>query len=107
MKQMTAKELYAYLQAGNEPVLIDVREEEELEFGMIAGAKHIPMQTVPGRLNELESLKQTPIVLICRSGRRSEQIGEFLEQMGFKEIINLQGGMNAWATEIDTSMTVY
>ncbi|MBE0439562.1 MAG: rhodanese-like domain-containing protein [Gammaproteobacteria bacterium] len=107
MKQMTATELRDYLATGVSTVKIDVREAHELEYGMIEDAIHIPMQTIPNQLNMLEKHKNDPIILICRSGKRSEQIGQFLEQMGFANIINLVGGMNAWATDVDTSMAVY
>jgi len=104
---MSPTELRDFLATGTNTVRIDVREDVELEFGMIDESIHIPMQSVPGRLNELEQHKNDTIVLICRSGRRSDQIGQFLEQMGFTDVINLDGGMNAWATDVDTSMTVY
>jgi len=107
MRQMSPTELRDFLATGTNTVRIDVREDVELEFGMIDESIHIPMQSVPGRLNELEQHKNDTIVLICRSGRRSDQIGQFLEQMGFTDVINLDGGMNAWATDVDTSMTVY
>ena len=107
MRQMTAIELNDFLQTASSSVMIDVREEEELEFGMLDGASHIPMQQVPGKLNDLEKNKKDTIVLICRSGRRSDQVGQFLEQMGFTDIINLSDGMNGWASNVDTSMTVY
>lgn len=107
MKQMTAIELQNFLNADNQPVMIDVREAHELVHGTIDGAIHIPMNDVPGKLNELESNKKDTIVLICRSGKRSAQVGQFLEHMGFNDIINLDGGMNAWATYVDTTMTVY
>jgi len=107
MKQMTAIELRDFLATDVKTVKIDVREDVELEFGVIDEAIHIPMQSVPGQLNELEKHKNETVVLICRSGRRSEQIGQFLEQMGFTDVINLSGGMNAWATDVDTSMSVY
>lgn len=107
MKQMSAIELRDFLATGTATVKIDVREDVELEFGMIEGAIHIPMQSVPSQLNELEQHKNDTVVLICRSGKRSDQIGQFLEQMGFTDVINLDGGMNAWATDVDTSMTVY
>lgn len=107
MKQMNPTELNEYLSAGNKPVMIDVREQHELMYGMLDGAKHIPMNSIPGMLNELETHKQDTIVLICRSGKRSAQVGQFMEQMGFSHIINLEGGMNAWAADIDTTMTVY
>lgn len=107
MRQMTATELRDLLASGASPVKIDVREDIELQYGMIDGAIHIPMQKVPGQLNTLDKHKNDTIVLICRSGKRSQQIGEFMEQMGFTDIINLAGGMNAWAQDVDTSMTVY
>jgi rhodanese-related sulfurtransferase len=107
MKQMTATELRDLLASGVSPVKIDVREEVELQYGMIDGAVHIPMQSVPSQLNALEKNKNDTIVLICRSGKRSQQIGTFMEEMGFTDIINLAGGMNAWAKDVDTSMTGY
>jgi len=107
MRQMTAIELRDFLATGVKTIKIDVREGAELEFGVMDGAIHIPVQSVPGRLNDLESYKEETIVLLCRSGRRSDQVGGFLEEMGFKDVINLDGGMNAWAAEVDTSMTVY
>jgi rhodanese-related sulfurtransferase len=104
---MTAVELHDFLATGVSTVKIDVREDVELEFGMIDDSIHIPMQSVPSKLNELEKYKNDTIVLICRSGKRSDQIGQFLEQRGFTDVINLDGGMNAWATDVDTSMKVY
>jgi len=107
MRQMSAVELSQFLKTAESPVLIDVREDAELEFGILEGIIHIPMQSVPGKLNELEQYKNDTVVLICRSGRRSDQIGHFLEQVGFKDIINLVGGMNAWAIDVDSAITVY
>ncbi len=104
---MTAIELRDFLATGVTTVKIDVREDIELEFGMFEDAIHIPMQSVPGQLNALEKYKDETVVMICRSGKRSAQIGQFLEQMGFSDIINLAGGMNGWATDVDSSMTVY
>lgn len=106
MKQMNATELAAWLQ-DNDALLIDVREAHELANGMLEDAKHIPMNHIPARINELESAKSSPIVLICRSGQRSMQVGQYLEQSGFSDLINLQNGMNGWAKEVDQSMRVY
>jgi len=107
MKNMTATELEALLAGGATPILIDVRETKELANGMIEGAIHIAMNDVPARLDEFESYKEKSVVLICRSGMRSAQVGQYMEQMGFQDVINLTGGMNSWAAEVDTSMTVY
>ena len=106
MKQMNATELAAWL-PDNDALLIDVREAHELANGMLKEAKHIPMNHIPARINELEAAKNSPIVLICRSGQRSMQVGQYLEQSGFTDVINLQNGMNGWATDVDSSMRVY
>ena len=106
MKQMNATELAAWL-PDHQAVLMDVREAHELANGMLKDARHIPMNHIPARIGELESAKDSPIVLICRSGQRSMQVGQYLEQSGFTDVINLQGGMNGWATDVDPSMRVY
>lgn len=107
MKQMNVVELASLLTNGLKPTMIDVREENELSHGMIEDAVHIPMQQIPEKLPELEPEKSNMVVLICRSGKRSDQVGQFLEQNGFTDVINLVGGMNAWAEQIDPTMTVY
>lgn len=106
MKQMNAPQLAEFLKT-HTPMLIDVREAHELANGMLENAQHIPMNHVPGRLTELVAVKQSPLVLICRSGQRSAQVGHFLEQEGFTDVINLEGGMNGWAAQVDESMRVY
>lgn len=106
MKQLNPTELNDYL-TDNNPVMIDVREAHELGHGMIEGAQHIPMNDIPARIGELEAYKEDTIVLICRSGMRSTQVGQYLEKLGFTDIINLNGGMNGWAVDVDTSVNVY
>jgi rhodanese-related sulfurtransferase len=63
------------------------------------------MHSIPARLNELD--KEIPIVCICHHGVRSMQVGRFLEQQGFEQIINLTGGIHAWATQVDSTMQTY
>jgi rhodanese-related sulfurtransferase len=107
MRQMNAVELRDFLATDVATVKVDVRESVELRHGMLENSIHIPMQNIPNKLKELEKYKNDTIILICRTGKRSDQIGIFLEQMGFTDIINLDGGLNAWAVDVDTNMTVY
>jgi rhodanese-related sulfurtransferase len=107
MKQMNAIEVRDFLAANPQAVKVDVREAHELANGLLEDAIHIPLQTIPGQLPMLEQYKATPIVLLCRSGMRSDQAGQFLEQNGFTDVINLVGGMNGWAEQVDPSMNVY
>lgn len=81
------------LETGEDLVLIDVREDDEVAFGMIPGAQHIPMGEIPQRTEELPA--ETEIVFICRSGARSQRVCEYLQQFGFKGS-NLSGGMIEW-----------
>ena len=107
MKQMTAIEFSTLLLSEAPPVMIDVRESHELIHGMIEGAIHIPMNEIPARLEELGPYQNKTVAIICRSGKRSAQVGQFLEHVGFNDVINLEGGMNSWAIDVDTTMSTY
>jgi rhodanese-related sulfurtransferase len=76
-------------------VFLDVREPDEFEQGAIPGAIHIPMHLLPLRAAELP--RDTDLVLYCRSGARSYHACQFLGQQGFSNVINLRGGIIAWA----------
>jgi rhodanese-related sulfurtransferase len=78
-------------------VLLDVREPDEWVAGHIAGAVHVPMNTVPSRLAHApDSLPaDAPIVVICRVGARSAQVTAWLRSRGY-DAVNLDGGMLAW-----------
>jgi rhodanese-related sulfurtransferase len=85
--------------------LLDVREHDELEAASVAGALHIPMREIPGRLAELD--RATPLVVMCHSGGRSRRVAEYLLANGFNDVFNLRGGIDAWSTEIDPQVPRY
>ncbi len=105
IKQLTATQLQQRLQQDNDLFLLDVREENEFEFTHIEGSILIPLNTIPARIGELNSEQE--IVVICHHGRRSQAAADFLEQQGFKNLINLVGGVEAWASECDNTMPHY
>jgi rhodanese-related sulfurtransferase len=107
MQQITAPELAAWLadDARDKPLLLDVREPNEYAYCHIADSLPMPMQTVPARMNELE--EEAPIVCICHHGMRSMQVAGFLEQHGYGNVINLSGGVHAWAQQVDPDMPTY
>ena len=83
--------------AGNEPLnLLDVRESDErVEFNI--GGVFIPLgQVMAMQTDEIENLKNEEIICYCRSGKRSMQAAMMLETFGFTNVVNLDGGMNAW-----------
>ena len=77
-------------------LVLDVREDVEYDAGHIANAKHIPVGKIEGRLQELEKFKSKPIVVVCRSGMRSNRACPVLRKHGFTNVHNLEGGINAW-----------
>ena len=102
---VTPTEYSTWLARGDRAVLLDVRDDWEHQLAHIAGALHIPMDQVPERLTELD--RNTTLVVMCHTGGRSLAIANFLQQNGFTAVLNLKGGINAWATEIDTSLPRY
>jgi rhodanese-related sulfurtransferase len=90
---------------GEDVVLLDVREHDELAVAAVAGALHIPMREVPARLSELATDK--PLVVMCHSGGRSRRVAEYLLGNGFLTVFNLEGGIDAWSTQIDSHVPRY
>lgn len=77
-------------------LLLDVRESDEYAQAHAPGSTLIPLSQLQQRLQEIDRYKNTPVVLICRSGRRSEQAQKILEKAGFSATVNVEGGMNSW-----------
>ncbi len=96
VKEMTPQELLDKLEANENVQVIDVRELEEWNSGHIKQAKLIPLGFLPHRLEELD--KDTPIVMVCRSGARSHSATEYLSAQGY-DVANMVGGMLAWPGE--------
>ena len=106
MREITPQQLKTYLQVADPaPLLLDVREPWEYEICHIEGAKLMPMQQIPQTFKALDP--QQEIVVICHHGRRSLQVAGYLERMGFTRLINLTGGVDAWAHDVDRSMPTY
>jgi rhodanese-related sulfurtransferase len=91
--------------SGGDVVLLDVREHDELALAAVEGALHIPMREIPARLAELDPAK--PLVVMCHSGGRSRRVAEFLKGNGFTNVFNLNGGIDAWSTQIDSRVPRY
>ena len=90
----------------SEPItLIDVREPFEHEIARIADAKLIPLGTIPDRLNEISRDEQT--VIFCKSGVRSANAIQFLQRKGFDNLLNLEGGIDAWREQVDPTLRKY
>ena len=130
MRQLHPAELKAWLDdPGQEkPLLLDVREPWEFDVCRIEGSRLLPMRSLPAHLDELDRAREnevsaeanigaadvkprsggrSQIVVICHHGVRSFHAGRFLEHSGFTNVINLTGGVDAWAKEVDHAMPTY
>ena len=107
MQNLTAPALAEWLADTSRPapVLLDVREPWEIEAAKIAGSVPIPMRDIPARSEELDDEAQ--IVCVCHHGARSANVAMFLESRGFTKVFNLQGGIDAWSRQVDSTVPTY
>ena len=103
-KNVTPRELKTRLEAGDRPVLLDVRERWEFELARIEGSELVPMSELEGRFCELDPGSET--VVICHHGLRSAHVTQALQRAGFSNVSNLGGGLDAYA-EVDDSVPKY
>ncbi|TCV11840.1 rhodanese-related sulfurtransferase [Sphingobacterium alimentarium] len=104
MKEVTVQELKDMMDRNEEFQLIDVREPFEYEVSNLNGV-NIPLA---GIIIEAEKVaKDIPVIIQCRSGKRSAQAVMLLEQQGYSNLANLQGGILAWKDQINPDMEVY
>ena len=104
MKTCTAKDLKERLDRNEKVLLIDVREDEEVAQGIIAGAKHLAMSTLPKSLDNFKQVIEAfsgDCILYCKAGARSEKVALFLEkelspELKDRELVNLLGGYLDW-----------
>lgn len=106
MQQLNVTQLKQLLHSEQPtPLLLDVREPWEFDICRINGSKLIPLREIHYAIEQLDRQQHT--VVICHHGIRSQQACFYLTQMGFSNIFNLRGGVNAWALEVDPSMATY
>jgi len=104
--EITPEGVKAKLDAGEEFVLLDVREPWEFETARIDGAKLIPMGDVPSRAHtELDP--EEPIVVLCHHGVRSMNVTAWLRQQGFEKAQSMRGGIDAWSRRVDEEVPTY
>lgn len=105
MREFTPQDLQQELTSNVNIVLLDVREPWEFEIAHIANSVPIPMGQINMRFNEIPMDKT--VVVVCHHGIRSRAVCSFLDSQDFEDIVNLQGGVDAWAKAIDPAMALY
>jgi rhodanese-related sulfurtransferase len=103
-ENITPRALKGWLDAGERPVLLDVREPWEYELTRIEGSTLIPMSRLEERFTELDPGSET--VVICHHGNRSSYVTQALKHAGFEKVLNLEGGLDAYSS-VDESVPRY
>src|SRR5689334_2669997 len=105
VREISATELKARRDRGEQPLVIDVREDWELQLASIPGVVHVPMNQVPARVGELS--KDAETIVMCHAGGRSLRVAHFLANQGFTDVANLTGGISAWSESVDATVPRY
>jgi rhodanese-related sulfurtransferase len=105
MSEITPRELKTRLDRSEFPLLLDVRQDWETKICRLPNAVHIPIEEIEFRAEELDP--EGEIVVYCHQGVRSAAVAEYLRQRGFRDVKNLAGGLDAWASTVDRSMRRY
>jgi len=101
-KELDSTEVQTLLASDAPPALLDVREQHERDaYGWIPNSAHIPMREIPSRFEELDAAR--PLVVYCAGGVRSFDVGYFLRDKGFGEVISLAGGLSQWDGPVEIS----
>ena len=103
-ENITPRALKSRLDAGERPILLDVREPWEFELARIEGSTLIPMSRLEERFTELDPASET--VVICHHGNRSSYVAMALRRVGFERVLNLEGGLDAYSS-VDESVPRY
>ena len=107
MPDLTPAQLHARLQAPDDLQLVDVREDIEFEFCHLPGSLHLPLGELPRRA-AAEIRRSGPVVLVCHHGVRSGQALRYLQQqLGYDNVLNLRGGLDAWSLQVDSGLPRY
>jgi len=105
IEEITVTELKSKWNDAPSTLVLDVREDFELEIAKIDGVIHIPMKQIADRIDEFDPNNE--LIIMCRSGQRSAKICEEFLEKNFKNVKNLKGGILAWSEEIDSSIPQY
>jgi rhodanese-related sulfurtransferase len=111
--EITVTDLSEKLRSEEIFILLDVRELEELNYAKITDTRLevTPMsrlaQEGPDALSDAVKAQDVPVYVLCHHGSRSAQVTMWLAQQGWKNVVNVRGGIDAYAREVDPSVGLY
>lgn len=97
IREVSVHELHELVASKAPPLLIDIREPDELENGVIAGARTVPRGFLEMKIESMVPDRSSPVALYCAGGTRSALSAYALQQLGYKDVVNVAGGIGAWS----------
>jgi rhodanese-related sulfurtransferase len=107
IREIDVEELREAMARGERVVLLDVRNEGEHELVRLDPCRLVPLHELPQRLEELDDWKGERVVVYCHHGIRSRSGAAILEAAGFRDVVSLRGGIDAWSLRVDGSIPRY
>ena len=104
---LSVHEVKALLDRHEDVVLLDCRQPAEHALVHLPGSILVPIDEIPERVGELDSVKDRRIVVYCHHGHRSAMVADWLRGQGFPLVQNMVGGLEAWSVTIDTTVLRY
>ncbi len=105
IREISVQELNERRHRGEQPLVLDVREQWELQLAHIPNVLHVPMNEIPERLGDLSRNAET--IVMCHVGGRSMRVAQYLSSQGFSNVANLSGGIAAWSQSVDATVPQY
>jgi adenylyltransferase/sulfurtransferase len=99
--------VHQLLEDSGDVLLLDCREQDEVEICQIRDSLWMPMREIPDGLDELQKFMQQPLVVYCHHGGRSLQVAGWLREQGFDKVQSMSGGIDQWATAVDPQLRRY
>jgi rhodanese-related sulfurtransferase len=107
IREITVEQLAESLAGGAGPALVDVRTEGEHAIAALPASTLVPLHELAERLDEVSHLRERPVVVYCHHGVRSKSGAAILEAAGFRDVVSLRGGIDAWSLRVDPAVPRY
>ena len=107
IREITVEQLSQAIATGNSPKLLDVRTEGEHQLARLDPCQLLPLHELAMRVDEIEATRDEAVVVYCHHGVRSRSGAAILENAGFRDVVSLAGGIDAWSLRIDPKVPRY
>lgn len=107
VRQITPREVALHVANGRSVHLLDVRQPWEEKLASLPGSQLIPLNELPRRASEIKPAEDDLLIVFCHHGIRSLTAADYLERLGYRDVLSLAGGIDRWSCEVDPAIPRY